>query len=234
MKLSLALTNYNRYEMLLESFDKVLKDDRISEIVISDDCSERSIYDKLVNEFQLPKYHKVKMFRNEINVNMSRNKFKVISYCENQWAILFDSDNIIDLDYLDALETCEVAMSDPAIIFMPDFAKPGFNYTKFGGNFIDSYNAGKIVLDSMGNCCFNTANYVVNRDYYMSVYKHNPEHLASDTIWHNLNHLKYGGSFYVVPTMEYFHRQHPGSGFLQDININMANSEKVRKLIMAL
>lgn len=234
MKLSLALTNYNRYEMLLESFDKVLNDDRISEIVISDDCSTPHLYESLQHAFKLPEYHKVKMYRNEINIGMSLNKRKAISLCSNEWVIIFDSDNVIGPDYLDALETCHAFEIDPSVIYMPDFALPQFNYTKFAGRYINSNNVSPMAIDSMGNCCLNTCNYVVNRGYYLHRHVNNPDHVASDTVWHNYRHLLYGGAFYIVPAMQYFHRDHPGSGFRQDLQGNMDKSEIVRKLIMAL
>jgi glycosyltransferase involved in cell wall biosynthesis len=43
-KISLCLTNYNRKELLMESFAHVLNDERISEIIISDDHSDEDIY----------------------------------------------------------------------------------------------------------------------------------------------------------------------------------------------
>jgi hypothetical protein len=80
----------------------------------------------------------------------------------------------------------------------------------------------------------NTANYIVHRDNYLATYQYNQDHIASDTIWHNYNHLKNGGLFCVVPDMQYTHRVHPGSGFLQGIDHNMKMQNEVRKMIMAL
>jgi hypothetical protein len=80
----------------------------------------------------------------------------------------------------------------------------------------------------------NTCNYIVNRDFYLKTYQYNPEHIASDTIWHNYNHLKAGGKFCIVPDMQYYHRTHAGSGFMKGIEYNMAKTEEVRKLIQQL
>lgn len=232
MKLSLAITTYNRFELTVKSFCKVMDDPRIDDILILDDCSTDGSYEKLANHFY--GYDKVRVIKQIRNRGMSMNKADAIALSKSQWVLIFDSDNDLSTEYLDAFDTCEGILADPSIIWMPDYALPGFDYTKFGGRFIDKKNVKEVVKDPMGNCAFNTANYIVNRDYYSQTYKYNPEHLASDTIWHNYNHLLYGGSFYVVPKMRYGHLQHPGSGFLQDLVLNMANAEKVRKLIMTL
>ena len=45
--LSLCITNHNRDKMLIESFQQVLNDDRVSEIVIVDDYSEDRYYNRV-------------------------------------------------------------------------------------------------------------------------------------------------------------------------------------------
>jgi glycosyltransferase involved in cell wall biosynthesis len=227
MRLSLCITTYNRPELTLQSFVQVLDDDRISEIIIVDDCSRLESVELLSSKCTSPK---IKLFRNAENLGMSRNKAKAISLAENDWVIIFDSDNILDGTYLDAL----VFRFDKDVIYSPVFARPNFNYNKFSGWNILKGNVKEVVADSMGNCLFNTCNFVVHRDSYRDVYIYNPIHRASDTIWFNYLWLKSGREFYVIPNMEYFHRVHDQSGFMQDANYNMAQAEKVRKLIMAL
>jgi len=234
LKLSLAITTYNRFDLTVKSFEKVIDDPRIDDIIILDDKSTDDSYMKLVDHFHLKGNEKVRVMQQAENRGMSRNKADAISLSINDFVLILDSDNTMDNSYLDALEKVPNIFDNESIIYMPDFAAPGFNYEKFDGMTIDKSNAKEVVADPMGNCAFNTANYVVNKYYYGKVYEHNPDHLASDTIWYNYLHLKSGGSFYVVPGMKYQHLQHEGSGFLKDINLNMANAEKVRKLIMEL
>lgn len=50
--LSLAITHYNRYEMVVESFAQVIDDVRLSEILIMDDCSTDGSYEKLRDHFK--------------------------------------------------------------------------------------------------------------------------------------------------------------------------------------
>lgn len=227
--ISLCITNYNRYEMLLESFVQVLNDDRISEIVIVDDCSHISIYDKvLAAVFNMPK---VRLIRNAENLGMSLNKKKAIESAKNDWCIILDSDNVIGPDYLDAMFTTPLPW-DHTTIYCPSFAKPQFDFRKYAGWHILHGEA--VIDDSMGNCMMNCCNYVVNRAEYLRIYEHNPEMKGTDTIWFNYLWLKAGNSFYVVPGMEYMHRVHDGSGFLQDCSYNMKKAKEIKELIKTL
>lgn len=259
MKLSLCITTYNRYEMTIESFAQVLNDDRIDDIVIMDDCSDPVITQKLMNYLRQlnnenhPSAGKINICIQRENVGMSRNKRDAISHAKNEWCIIFDSDNIIDPSYIDAFynfggfgDAFKLFSSIADIekfIFCPDFANPQFDYRayKCGNNGIGTRSgiyrkqecAHEIKHDDF-NCLMNTCNYIVHRDNYLATYQYNPDHIASDTIWHNYNHLRNGGLFCVVPDMQYFHRVHSGSGFMQDVNRNIAKAEEVRKLIQAL
>lgn len=247
MKLSLAITTYNRYDFTIESFAQVIDDPRIDDIVILDDCSTDGSYERLRDYFE--GNEKVRVIRQAQNRGMSLNKRDAIALSKNQWAIIFDSDNIIGPDYLDAFGKYTGIFEDglsstwQEFIYCPDFAKPQFDYRKYiygnpnhpsrSGIYAKAESKFEIKNDDF-NCLMNTANYIVNRDYYLKTYQFNSDHVASDTIWHNYNHLKSGGMFSVVPGMQYQHRVHPGSGFLQDADYNMKKSAEVRKLIMQL
>jgi glycosyltransferase involved in cell wall biosynthesis len=251
MKLSLCITTYNRYELLKESYAQVIDDPRISEIIIVDDSSTEPGIKEKVNSLA---GGKVKVFHQAQNRGMSMNKRDAIAYASNPWVIIFDSDNVIGVDYLDAFyeftsggyvfEEFSKIASIEKFIFCPDFAKPEFDYRAFkignggigmkSGIYARRECAHEIKNDSF-NCLLNTCNYIVNRDFYLlNTYQYSPKHIASDTIWHAYNHLKAGGHFVVVPGMQYFHRVHKGSGFLQGIDHNMRMQAEVRKLIMEL
>jgi glycosyltransferase involved in cell wall biosynthesis len=228
--ISLCITTYNRYEMLMESFAQVLNDDRISEIVIVDDCSDIAIYDKiLAATFDMAK---VRLIRNTENLGMSLNKKKAIEAAKNEWCIIFDSDNIMSPDYLDALD--KIGTLDPHTIYCPSFAQPNFDYRAFEGWHILRPEAIKLLGDRMGECLFNTANYVLHREKYLQVYRHNPNIDAADTIHFNHLWLKADYSFYVVPNMHYTHRVHDGSGFLKNVNKNMYDAKEIKHKILSL
>lgn len=235
--LSLCLTNYNRYDMLLESFQHVYDDPRIREIVISDDCSDISIYEKLV-EYCKDK-PKIFLHRNTENLGMSRNKRVAIQIASNDWCILFDSDNILKPDYLDALfhyfPMTETGVSTSSYqIFCPSAALPEFNYKGFENQIISSQSVKAASKVKRFDCLMNTCNYVVNRKRYLQVHEFDSKVKGSDTIHFNYLWLKSKGWFYVVPNMQYFHRVHSGSGFMADADYNLRQAEQTKKLIMQL
>lgn len=228
MTLTLAITTWNRYEMLLESFAGVIDDPRIDEILIMDDCSEVEYWNKIK---ELPKFNpKIKVVRQLENRGMSVNKRDAVFNSKNDWVILFDSDNIIGKDYLNAIEKARLI---PAVIYCPSFAKPNFDYRAYENMMFDK--VGKPPLNEpMCNCLFNTCNYVVNRNSYLEVWQENKEMRGSDTIWFNYLWMKAGYYFAVIPGMHYIHRVHPGSGFMQEVDYNMRQAGKVKKLIQEL
>lgn len=221
--ISLCLTNWNRNELLLESFAQVLDDDRISEIIISDDCSELPNYDLLGKS--LIQWPKVKLFRNKDTVGCYRNKARAISLASNEYVIIFDSDNVIDKSYIDALYKVEW---NPDIILQPEYAKPAFNFTPWSGMTIDKDNVADLFNTSNAakgqfDCLLNVMNYFVHRDTYLKVWEDCPEPFAADTILQNYNWFNSGRKMFVVPGMQYYHRLHTGSHFI-------AHEKKSREL----
>lgn len=228
MNYSLCITTYNRYELLLESFAEIIDDTRVDEIIILDDCSNDGSWDKIKD---LPKYNsKIKVFRQATNRGMGRNKADSISYAENPWVILLDSDNIIKPDYLDAIPF----ILNPNTIYCPSFAWPNFNYSKFIGVKISRETIKNLINQTMFEPLLNTCNYVVNKDSYLDIYEHNDMMKATDTAWFNYLWLKNGGQLQVMKDCTYFHRLHDGSGFMQDVNYNMQQAEKIKSLLLAL
>jgi glycosyltransferase involved in cell wall biosynthesis len=233
MKLTLAITVYNRYEMLLESFAQVIDDPRIDEILIMDDASKDEYWNKIK---ELPKFNdKIKVVRQLENRGMSVNKRDAIFNSKNEWVLIGDSDNVFDKDYLNALERIWKRNDHPNKywIYSPSFARPTFDYRKFEDYVFNIDDLPKL-NDPSCNCLFNTCNFVVNRDEYLKKWQENKEMKASDTIWMNYLWLKCGNSFYVVPGMYYFHRVHDGSGFMEDAAYNMNKAEEVKKKILSL
>lgn len=228
MTYTLAITTYNRYEMLLESFAQVIGDDRISEILILDDCSEIDYWNKIKD---LGSYNpKIKVIRQMKNRGMAVNKRDAVAYSLNDWVILFDSDNIISSAYLDAIP--ENLFNDT--IYIPDFARPNFDFQAFSGMRINGKVAAKNIKDSVFNMMLNCCNYLVPRDRYVSTFKEDTTVKGSDTIAFAYNWMRNGNWFEVVKGMEYFHRVHKDSGFLADASYNLKKAEFTRKLIMAL
>lgn len=218
--------------MLIESFAQVIDDERINDIVISDDFSDEDIYIKVLRHLEDDKYWKVRVFRQHENLGMYRNKMAALKYAKNEWCLLWDSDNIFDKSYLDALDKIDIDLHSRKTIYCPDFSKPQFDYRSFSGKLFFKENITKLLNYPMGECLLNTCNYVVNKHYLP--YEYNPEMKATDTIWMNYLFLKDGYQFYVVPGMEYIHRVHDQSGFLQDCAYNLAKGSEIKQLILNL
>lgn len=230
MNISLAITTYNRFDLTIKSCAQVLNDPRVNDIVILDDASTDGSYEKLSQHFK--PYPHVRVLRQAKNRGMSRNKADAISYANNEWVIILDSDNIISAEYIDSTPPKDTLMS--TYIYCPEYARPNFDYRKFsGGNFNLKRNH-HWIDDKNFAMCLNTCNYLVNRNRYLAVYEYNEAMKATDTIWFNYLWLKSGGSFYIVPGMQYDHLVHQNSGFLEDAKYNMEQGEKIKKMIMAL
>lgn len=226
MELSLCITTYQRTNLLYESYSKVIDHPLISEVVIVDDCSEMSIWNDLKKNCIHPK---IRLYRNEENLNMSRNKREAISKASNDWAIILDSDNILYPEYLDSLI---INMLNPNLIFHPDFAEPEHDYTYWSGTGITKGNARRFLDKPEFRCLLNNCNYVVNRDEYLRVYKYDETIKESDTIYFNTLWLEAGNGFYVVPGMKYHHRKHSGSGWLNgDHKYNMNKAAELQEKI---
>lgn len=230
MKLTLAITVYNRYDLLLESFANVIDDDRIDEVLIMDDASEEKYWNKIK---ELPKFNpKIKVVRQLQNRGMSINKRDSILNAKNETVLVFDSDNVLRKNYLDALQAQKGRDGGfrEYCIYLPDFAKPNFDYRRYR-----SHTWGGVVgIPINEDHCFmatNTCNYVVNKTAYLEVWKENPDMKATDTLWFAYLWMKVGNIFYVVPGMDYEHRVHEGSGYLQDAEYNSNQGKKLRDLI---
>lgn len=231
MNISLAITTYNRYELTIESFKNVLSCDFIDEIIIVDDHSDQEIYDKLKNFCDgIPK---IKLHRNAFRYGMAGNKRKAINLAKNAYVCIFDSDNEMGPDYFEALFKTSYAMGEK-VICIPEKAEPNFIFTKYRGRFINSSNVKDNMGDEMFRCLLNCCNYVVPGASYMDVYEYDKTIKATDTIRFNYLWLKKGNAFFVVPGMFYRHLVHAGSGFLEDVNYNMAKAKEYEQKIMEL
>jgi glycosyltransferase involved in cell wall biosynthesis len=228
MTLTLAITTYNRYDLLLESFSQVIDDSRIDEILIMDDHSKDEYWSKIK---ELPSLSpKIKVVRQFENRGMSYNKMSAIANSKNEWVIIFDSDNVIGKDYLDAIpETL-----NENTIYLPCFARPTFDFRKYSELIIEKEDAAIRILDDTFNMMLNCCNYLVPRDSYLHSFKEDKTVKASDTILFAYNWLKNGNKFKVVPGMEYDHKIHAGSGFLEDCDFNMKKAAETRKMIQSL
>jgi glycosyltransferase involved in cell wall biosynthesis len=217
MKYSICIPTYNRTDLLYQSFAQVLNDDRIDEVVIVDDCSSSDVWNAICIHFgTVVKSPKVKLFRNETNLDCYRNKREAISKASNQWCILLDSDNVIDTSYLDAIYLSEKPF-DQYTIFQPSFAKPHFNFGWFSDRVINKASLSEFINNESFQTMLNAMNFVVNRTEYLNVWDGSLDPVTSDSIYFNYKWLEAGNSIYVVPGMHYEHRVHNGSHYQNNV-----------------
>lgn len=202
--ITLALTNFNRTELLFESFRDVLEDPRVSEIVIVDDCSDPTVFNTIA--WFTKEYPKVKLFRNEVNLDCYRNKREAVEKATNEWVILFDSDNIMSRKYIDRIENLVMAGLNEKTLYNPSFALPHFNFTRYAGQIFNRRNVANFIDQSAFSTMLNAMNYFVNRTEYLKVWDGSIDPVTSDSLYQNYNWLKSGNSIYVVPELEYYHR----------------------------
>jgi len=212
--LSLCITNHNRDRMLFESFEQVLNDDRVSEIVIVDDNSEENYWRKVKNFCEGKE--KIKLFRNRKNLGCYKNKREAIAQAKNEYVIIFDSDNIMTKGYIDKIFEQEW---DEHEILAPDYVH-SFDYRHFGGHTITKATVANYTRQPRFDCLINTMNYFVHRDNYLAVWDGSLEPWTADTIYQNYRWLESGRSFHILKGLEYEHRikhevRQEGSHYMQ-------------------
>jgi len=207
-KISIAIPTWERVEMTIDSFSNVYNDDRISNIIIVDDASSIETYNKL--KWYCDKLPKVTLIRNLTNRDCYANKYISVSYSPTPFCILFDSDNIIDTDYIDRIFEQEW---DEKTILAPTHAAPLFNYKAYSGIKIDRTNVSEYMGKPMFDTALNTHNMFVNRDEYLQCFDPNIDPHSSDSIFMNYQWLNRGNSIYFVPELTYLHTVHENSHY---------------------
>lgn len=229
-KITLAITTWNRFDLTIKSFENVIDDDRINDVVIVDDCSNDGS-DKWLRDC-FGGHKKVRIYINSETIDCYKNKAMAVMLAMQEWTIIFDSDNVIDTGYLDKLY--EIPGWDTNTAYMPDAALPTFIYKEFSGLTITKENVashmGKKFFDTMLNCM----NYFVNKHQYLRVFEAGINPHTADSILQNYNWLKAGNSIHVVEGMSYYHRIHEGSHYKNNVhktgNLYAEIEEKLKQL----
>jgi hypothetical protein len=212
--------------MVFEAFSNVVSSKHITEICIVDDCSDLTIFNKLENEINNLKkinvdFQKVNLYRNDCNLGSFLNKLECVKKSKNEWVILLDSDNIIDIDYINIV----VGLNNPKTIYAPSHAiceSPILNFTEHSGKIVDKleYKNLSAMYPSIWSCIFNTGNYYFNRENYLKCIELEESienSLAFDAyylvyLWiKNLNE----STFEIVDSLKYIHRLHDESHFIK-------------------
>ena len=258
-KISIAITNYNRSKFLIDSFIDVIDNDNIDDILICDDYSDISIFDELLCLVGDLNNSKVSVIRNDRNVKPFLNKYNAVKNCKNEWVIILDSDNKISNDYVNRVSSIPVI---DKIAYLPQIIhrenlinidKPElWDFHTISDIEIDSENIFDILSggkptnersslrNTSSDVVLNQGNFFVNRLQYMNTIESssNIDYKIADTgldgmyfffLW-----LKNNNSIKVVPGLEYNHRIHDGSWYLNNSENSLYHSayliQKIKEL----
>src|SRR5262249_53390880 len=98
------------------------------------DASEPFEYQRLCALFK-ELGSKARVYRNDRNRGPLWNKHRAVTLCTTEFAVLFDSDNVLDATYLDRV--FEAAPWRRECLYCPEYARPRFDLRLFGGVTLD-------------------------------------------------------------------------------------------------
>lgn len=219
MNISVCFTSFNRTDLLYQAVEPFLNDERVTEVVISDDHSREEVISQIWERYyNIPK---VKTYKNEVNLDCYHNKAKAIERATNEWVCILDSDNIFTKAYVDRIENLWVAGLNPKHIYHPEFARPHFNFTHISGKALHRTNIAELISNPdsghIVGTMLNAMNYFVNRLEYLRIFDPDMRPVTSDSIYQNYRWLNAGNSIYVVPDFQYEHRVHDGSHYREKV-----------------
>ena len=210
--ISLAVTNFNRSDSVIEAFRQVINNDAIDEIVIVDDFSDHDAYIKLWNLVNSLENDKIKLFRNDANMGPFRNKYTAVKKCINDWVILLDSDNIIDNNYIEIvskLDKEEDVLYVSETLYREGKKGVGRCYKDFNKLTIDKQNVNEYIDMDYFEAFLNTGNHFFNKESYIQVVKGNKRDIRlsiNDAIYFSYLWLLSGNKMKVVPDLYYIHQ----------------------------
>lgn len=205
MKISICIPTYKRTDLLFRATEWPIMDDRISEIIIIDDCSDRETQKQIRGyymRFTVPNTLKVFLYFNEKNLDCYRNKREAVRKATNEYVIILDSDNVLDKTYID---TVYAQHWSPERILQPTFARPHFDFRKYNSLLANRKNVSKYANDSTFTTALNAMNFFINREKYLEVWDRSVDPVTSDSIYFNYKWLEAGNSIYFTPGLEYEH-----------------------------
>lgn len=231
--ISVVIPHYNNVKFMKETLEYIVNDNRVSEIIICDDCSiEFDDLHALITEFN---NNKIILFKNDVNLGCYHNKLHTVSKCTNDWCILLDSDNIINRDYIDIL--FNIDNWDNNLIYAPMWAKTfpdkpseNLNYSEYSNMLVDSKNYIQLFQQTKFQCLINTCNYFLpTYNFLKAMNKYKYERKIIDSLdsavlftdWLCDNH-----NVIVVENLTYSHRLHSNSNYVLSDSKKHSNSVK--------
>lgn len=222
---SIAITTFNRHDMIGAALINIIDNQFVDEIIISDDCSDDfKDLERVVTALSKIYDKPIKLYKNSRNMGSFWNKCIAVEYCEpGAQVVLFDSDNVMCRDSLSVLRLVQPANNE---ILCPEIAWPNFDYRhllkdigKTEGAHMNKEFVQKFIGEDKLLHFMNTGNFCFNREFFLDAVKNMKHHFdcsASCSIYLNFLFLRSGGILRIVPGWKYFHRIHDGSYWIQN------------------
>jgi glycosyltransferase involved in cell wall biosynthesis len=232
LKISVCIPTMDRWSFLKKSLPDYFENPFIDEIIISDengnDCRE------IFNTYG--PHPKLKLYSNTKCLGAYLNKQKAVSFANNKWVALLDSDNFAPLRYfIMVARILDENISN--IIYLPSRTLPtpnhgGFDYREYIGTPITINTVSELLLQKQKNteCLLQTANYVFCKEFFLScsaIYGLENQCSGMDAFLKNYILLKGGATLKVVKDMEYSHAVHNGSITLQNMSTSYVENKPI-------
>lgn len=214
MSIAVCIATMRRFSFLKESIPRYLENPYVTEVIITDETGED--YDAITAAFSHPK---LRVYKNENRLGIPANKIRAASYAVSDYICILDSDNYADIRYFEGFRKFIGKTRTPnASMFLPSAARPNFNYKEWVNVPLTRNNIKQFYpkIDT----CLNTMNLILPRAFFetfkiMSDVPMCNEIGPYDGIYFALYALfELNATLYVVDGMEYDHRVHPGSTWL--------------------
>lgn len=193
------------------------QDERVGEVVLSVEPQSKNsvMLDKMsrINS-------KVRIFHNDVREYVFRNKYRAIERCTNDWVVILDSDNLIDLFYLNVLY--KQVPWDKKSMYQAEYLFPMFDARRLRGDVVNRSNVAQFMGIPMFRCLLNGMNYLINRSEFLAANKElfdsgfDPK--CADSLYINYNMMQAGCSLRVVKDLQYTHTVHAGSFYKQNMH----------------
>lgn len=226
-KISVVTPFYNTSVYANEMIESVVRDPRIDEMIIVDDCSEKEDYERLVKIAEGKP--KVKIFRNEENLGEFKTRIIGTEKARNQWVIFLDGDNSLTPEYIDAISN--IPCWREQVIYCPDDGiHPKINYTFLDACYLGidniKYHIDKEVYQV--KMFLGTGNYFMNKKAYLKVAKplQEVDKRTYGDFYFNAEWLK-KNLMYIVKGMKYNHRIRKNSAWMENKHTIQPFSHKV-------
>ena len=216
MSISVCIPTMRRFSFLKDSIPKYLENPYVTEVVVTDETGED--YADITAAFSHPK---LRVYQNERRLGSVENKQRAASYATSDFIAIIDSDNFADVQYFEAFKqyvsTREVT---DTMVFLPSAAKPNFYYTQFIGRVLNKHTVRQYWPEI--ETCLNTMNMIISRKFLatFNIMADKPICDRTSGAWDALYFSLYAlfhmnATLVVVPDMEYEHRIHDGSWFME-------------------